>query len=322
MLKYNITVSFTILLFFILTSSTAQDFTFSQFYANPLYLNPALAGSEYCPRFSLNYRNQWPALPGSFVTYSASYDQYSDFFNGGFGLLINYDKQGEVALNNLMAAGMYAYRLRVSRDMDVNFALQAGYGQRNINWNNVDLPSGNQSANVSLSESVHYVDFAGGFLVGLDEKYFIGGAVHHPTQPNIGFFIDQQYNLDLKITVHAGATFGNDDRYRRYYNPSLTISPNILYQQQAGFRHINLGSYFTLSPMVLGLWFRHAFENRDAVIFLLGLQRENYRIGYSYDFTVSQLSNAAGGAHEISFTWVFECQRKSKRPRAIKCPRF
>jgi len=38
----------------------AQDPTFTQFYANPVYLNPALAGSSGCPRIALNYRNEWP----------------------------------------------------------------------------------------------------------------------------------------------------------------------------------------------------------------------------------------------------------------------
>ncbi|MFN5910373.1 MAG: type IX secretion system membrane protein PorP/SprF, partial [Bacteroidota bacterium] len=59
-----------------LSGSFAQDPTFTQFYANPLYLNPAFAGSHGCPRFALNYRNEWPSLTGNYVTYSASYDQY------------------------------------------------------------------------------------------------------------------------------------------------------------------------------------------------------------------------------------------------------
>jgi type IX secretion system PorP/SprF family membrane protein len=311
---------------FIMMPARAQDYTYSQFYANPLYLNPALAGSEFCSRFSLNYRNQWPSLPGSFVAYSAGYDRYSDFFSGGFGLLVNYDKQGEAAINHLKVSAMYAYRLRVSRDVEASFALQAGYGQRGVNWNDFILPSGLNGGTNPLppefSETVTYPDFAGGLLVGYDERYFFGGAVHHITQPDIGFFENQQHNLDMKITLHAGASFGEDDRFGRSYRPSLIVSPNVLYQQQAGFRHLNAGSYFALSPMVLGVWFRHAFENSDAVVILLGLQHENYRIGYSYDYTVSQLSNATGGAHEISFAWVLECQKKSKRPRAIKCPSF
>ncbi len=46
----------------------AQDPEFTQFYANPLYLNPAFAGTARCPRICLNYRNQWPGITGTFVT--------------------------------------------------------------------------------------------------------------------------------------------------------------------------------------------------------------------------------------------------------------
>ena len=53
----------------------AQDPQFSQFYANPLFLNPALAGFIDCGRVNLNYRNQWPSLANAYITYSASYDQ-------------------------------------------------------------------------------------------------------------------------------------------------------------------------------------------------------------------------------------------------------
>ena len=72
----------------------AQDPTFTQFYANPLYLNPAFAGSHGCPRFALNYRNEWPNLSGNYVTYSASYDQYFKNISGGFGVLALHDQQG------------------------------------------------------------------------------------------------------------------------------------------------------------------------------------------------------------------------------------
>ena len=61
----------------------AQDIGFSQFYANPLYLNPAFAGSAVAPRISLTYRAQWPGLVSAFTTVSASYDQYFPDLHGG-----------------------------------------------------------------------------------------------------------------------------------------------------------------------------------------------------------------------------------------------
>src|SRR5687767_3437658 len=76
----------------------AQDAEFSQFYANPMYLNPAFAGTNRCPRAVLNYRNQWPGIANSFVTYSASYDQHVDVLHGGLGVMVLSDKAGEGSL--------------------------------------------------------------------------------------------------------------------------------------------------------------------------------------------------------------------------------
>jgi hypothetical protein len=68
------------------TLSTAQDAHFSQYYANPIYLNPAFAGLERCPTVHSNYRNQYPEL-GVYQSYSASYDQYVDKLNGGVAVM-------------------------------------------------------------------------------------------------------------------------------------------------------------------------------------------------------------------------------------------
>ena len=68
------------------TLGVAQDAHFSQYYANPIYLNPAFAGLERCPTVHSNYRNQYPEL-GVYQTYSASYDQYVDKLNGGVAIM-------------------------------------------------------------------------------------------------------------------------------------------------------------------------------------------------------------------------------------------
>ena len=57
-----------IVLLFLDINSHAQDPIFTQFYSNPVYLNPAFSGTNKCPRFVMNYRNQWPSFPGAFVT--------------------------------------------------------------------------------------------------------------------------------------------------------------------------------------------------------------------------------------------------------------
>ena len=78
----------------------AQDPQFSQFYAAPLYLNPALTGSSQLTRVGINYRNQWPSIPASFIDYSFYADHYFINANSGVGLLVNLDQEGLAGLRS------------------------------------------------------------------------------------------------------------------------------------------------------------------------------------------------------------------------------
>src|SRR5687767_14165804 len=100
-------------------SVKGQDPHFTQFYANPLYLNPAFAGSAHCPRINLNYRNQWPALQGQFITSSFSYDQQISSISSGIGLMALTDNAGEGTLNTTNLSGIYAYQVNITREFSI-----------------------------------------------------------------------------------------------------------------------------------------------------------------------------------------------------------
>lgn len=320
MLKKILTIAF--LLTAILQEVKAQDPQFTQFYANPLYLNPAFAGVVRCPRFILNYRNQWPAIPGNYITYSASYDQHIDGINGGIGILVMNDVAGQGTLNSLNFSGIYSYHLEVNRNFSIKAGFQATYAQRTLDWSK--LTFGDQidsrygfiygTNEVFGPNSVNYVDFSAG-LIGYTEKFFFGFAAHHLTQPDQSFLVPSS-RLPLKITAHAGASVPLTRKTR--FNDPAKISPNILFQQQQDFRQVNVGMYFQKSVFVAGLWYR----NKDAFIALLGIQQGLFKIGYSYDVTVSRLTNATGGANEISVSMQIDCKPKKKRFRTISCPSF
>src|SRR5437667_6058984 len=80
---------------------TAQDPQFSQFYAAPLYLKPAFAGSTQQARVGMNYRNQWPAIDANFSTISAYGDLYIEDKNSGVGALLTRDYVGIVGLQSI-----------------------------------------------------------------------------------------------------------------------------------------------------------------------------------------------------------------------------
>lgn len=309
-------------LFFGTGVANAQDPEFTQFYANPLYLNPAFAGSNNCPRFVLNYRNQWPALSGTFVTYSASYDQMVKDLQGGLGLLVTADDAANGTLKTTTINGQYAYHLNVTRSFAIRVGMQASYMQKALDWtklsfgdeidprygfvfNTNETPRGGTSADVDVSAGI----------LGFSKRFYMGAAVHHLTEPNESL-ISGNSKLPMKITGHLGAMIPLNNT--RYSDDDVFVSPNVLYQQQAAFQQLNLGIYVQKGPIVGGVWYR----NKDSFITLLGFQTKNFKFGYSYDVTVSKLSNASGGSHEISTQFLFPCKKRRPRFRTIDCPSF
>lgn len=319
------------LIVFVLLSGVSvypQDPHFSQYYANPLYLNPAFAGTSICPRIIMNYRNQWPAIPGTYVTYSASYDQHVENLSGGVGLMFNTDKAGEGTLTTNMISGIYSYRLQVNRNFSIKAGFQATYFQKSIDWekltfgDQIDPRYGfiyytQETKPGDLTKGT--ADFSAG-LLGYGENIYGGLAVHHLTQPNEGFFSVSK--LPMRITAHLGGVIDLEKHRRRRKIEDPILSPNILFMKQQDFEELNYGIYLNKYPVVGGVWFRQGFENPDAFIALIGLQTSVVKIGYSYDVTVSKLSSATGGSHEVSFALQFDCRPKKKRIRAINCPSF
>ena len=55
---------------------------------------------------------------------------------------------------------------------------------------------------------------------------------------------------------------------------------------------------------LFGCWFRNNIDVRpDAFILLAGFAHEKFQFGYSFDLTLSKLSNYSYGSHEISLTF-------------------
>ena len=316
---------------FLIGKSFAQDPEFSQFYANPLYLNPALAGVTVCPKANANYRNQWPGIGKAFITYNISYDQYVNFLHGGLGVLVTADRAGSGNLNTTVISLMYAYKFNLSTHLQASGALKVGYYQRRLVWDNLRfedmidplggfiLPTAEKQPD---NLSVGVPDFSAGVFLSYDDLFYGGISVDHLTRPKVGFYADNVTQLYMKYTFHAGSVINLHQNGSSAEDREFSLSPNILYQQQFKFHQLNVGLYLTVDPFIGGLWFRHNFENADAIIPMVGLHYKNLRIGYSYDFTISKLKNATGGAHEVSASWQFPCIEKRRHIRAIKCPRF
>src|SRR6187431_3811298 len=89
-------------------SAYAQDIQFSQFYAVPLYHNPAFAGSVHAPRATVHTRLQWLGLDANYKTYYASGDAYLNKYKSGIGFQILHDIQGSSTYASTQFSFLYS----------------------------------------------------------------------------------------------------------------------------------------------------------------------------------------------------------------------
>lgn len=322
-------------------TASAQDPEFTQFYAAPLYTNPAMAGTASCDdpkaaagRMVLNYRNQWPSLPGTFRTFAASVDQHIDGINGGVGAIAFRDIAGDGLLTTTSVSAVYSYLAMFGgKGQNKRFALkmgiQAGFMQRSIDFNKLRfsdqiLPKKgfvNPTQENLPNNSVTFPNFSAGLLF-YSGSFYSGLAVHNINEPNQSFFrnTDSGTTLPRRYTIHAGLVIPLK-KTKKNQQPDMTISPNILIMTQQKFFQTNIGFYLNKGPFVAGLWFRQTAPNSDALIALVGFRYSQFKFGYSYDITVSSARPAAPGSHEISAS-IEWCVKSNKRWKKLICPNF
>ena len=302
----------------------AQDPIFTQFYSNPVYLNPAFAGSNKCPRIVSNFRNQWPGFSGDFITTSLTYDQYVDKIKGGLGIILMSDQVAKTLKSN-EASFVYSYHQHLSRKFTLNFGIQGTYISKSIDRSNLtfgDMIHPRRGFVLSTQDVINYApvdifDFSAGIL-GYTDKFYVGFATHHLTEPSFSYISTNNTSfLNRRYTAHAGTEISLNSK-SLFSEEEKSLSPSVLFIKQGDFQQLNFGLYYRKGNYVLGAWYREG----DSFIVTAGMNTKLLRIGYSYDLTTSQLGVYSGGSHEISIALKLYCAPKKKSLRAMSCPSF
>lgn len=340
-------VFFTGLWFGVVASASAQDPQYSQYYAAPLYLNPAMAGGELTGRVGFNYRNQWPSIDAQFTTFSAYYDTYLPDYNSGIGIHVMQDTEGAAKLRSTSVSAIYSYELKIGENTYFRPGFQATYLRREIGF----------YENLVFANQINPSDPFGPILPGTDipglgdpvsmlslsvgglfftENMWAGVSAHHVNEPNQSF-IDGVSPLPMKLSFHAGYRIPLPEGSMRsdftHIRRQRYITPTVNYKRQGPFEQLDLGAYFYVEPIVFGLWYRglpykpvEQQSNRDAIVMMVGINLlSGLNIGYSFDYTVSQLGIQSGGAHELSLSWTLPNNyqgKPSRRDTILPCPKF
>ncbi|MFZ4542685.1 MAG: PorP/SprF family type IX secretion system membrane protein [Saprospiraceae bacterium] len=337
-----------IISFLFCSSLFAQDIHFTQFYASPLNLNPALTGAfngKY--RVAMVYRDQWRGVTkSSFQTYSGAIDLRFNVNDKkvkkdvvAVGMVFNSDKANVINYNSnsILLSGAYTKCLNTENSQFLSVGLQGGIGQRNLNFDNLNFPNqfnGVDKYNLASNEVYPTNNFAFPDLsTGLNYAYnprrntslFAGLSAQHLFSPNVSFFEKTNggnKNLERKYVAHFGAQlpFG----FRN------SIMPRAYAAVQGNHAQLNLGTNFRLqfsdygnTALHVGGWARTVRSSNtvgfDAAAVLIGFELNNFLMGFSYDINLKGLTsyNRNQNAFEISLGYLGEYEND-----AILCPKF
>ncbi|MFN7880592.1 MAG: PorP/SprF family type IX secretion system membrane protein [Sphingobacteriia bacterium] len=323
--------------------ASAQDPQFSQYYANKLWLSPAFAGSGIGPRFITSFRSQWSGIPGAFRTFSASFDAPIYFGNvqNGIGFSVLADQAGDGALTTLQPLFNYAFLVELSNHSGLRFGLSAGLNITSIDFFALRFPDqlqagsggvsqeftgGGGLSNISNNNRVR--EEVGAGVIYYNRYLFAGATIKHITQPEQRLLDGARVNsvgtervdtqLPRMISGFAGGNIPLDPQLKG----TIMLTPTVLYRVQGPFSQVDVGTYFKFDYLSIGAYYR-ALGN-DAIIGIVGIDYNNLRIGYSYDYTTSQITNrVSGGSHEISLSYELEQKRKRRKPKPkLTCPNF
>ena len=327
----------------------AQNPYFSQYYASPLYLNPALSGANREISFSVNHRTQWNSnnAPYEISQFSIMYPLLSKGARqnhlGGLGFSIYQDIAGEGGiLKTLGISGSGSYRLSLNESNTILLGLQAGIIQKRVDFSN--LRWGSQYDNIigyddritpsigDFNESTLFPVFDAGFFwhyTNQSPSYnmpsrgwalFSGFTASNINQPDESFLKDGKSRLPMLFKLHGGL----DYRTSR----TLKISPNYMLMYQNGNTQYNVGTYLTYTfisdaysrnpkvfDMQIGAWHRI----NDGFIFMAGGSGRNFSLGFSYDINTSSLryDNLGKSSYEISIKYKI---KKGKEIRKFSTP--
>lgn len=306
------TILFVSFLFSIINASAQQDPEYTHYMYNMNVINPAYATAE---QSMLNigslYRTQWVGAVGAPKTLTLfAHMPVNKKVEMGFSLISDDIGDGAKKENNFFAD--FAYVLQLNNNHKLSLGLKAGLTSFQTNFNGFKFESGNAATDLAFSEDVNQL-FPN---VGIGAFYFTDNYYVGLSAPNLfsSKHIEERSGINAfgKENTHAfltgGYVFDLSDSFKlkpafmsKFVKGSpltLDLSANVLYNDQ-----FELGASYRFG---------------DAVSALMNVQvAKSIRVGYAYDYTISNMGQFNSGTHEIFLLFNLDLLSKGydKSPR-------
>ena len=315
-MKKILTLSLTLSLSIVHFVKAQQDPQFTQFMYIKQAYNPAFVGTDGTICFNALYRQQWVNFPGAPKTGLFAFNMPIAKYNLGVGMYIANDQLGAMAQTLVRAQLAYHIHIPTKIPSLLSVGVDGGVLQTKINgtfiapqtMNDPLIPSnplynsgtlGQYGTNSPLLNKI-IPDFSLGLYYAMPNKMYVGlssthlaGTVIQGSQATGLNPQDPGYNLSFDVTRHyyliSGYTFS-------FSGGEHKLTPNIKIKTDGSITQADFNLTYMLQNQ---FWLGATYRLQDAIAPMVGWQGKGFKIGYSYDITLSQIKGYSAGTHEI-----------------------
>lgn len=282
-----------------------QDPVYSQYINNPLSVNPAYAGVREVGSASATFRKQWLNLEGSPLTSSFNLSMPFDSLNVAAGLDFMYDNIGPVTTTAFFLD--YSYKIKASGASWLRFGLKGGFNYLQSSLTRLDRYHYDDQYLIDYGD---YRRFMPNFGVGLfwwGENFYAGISL-----PRL---IENKYHRDetsLKTSSREERHYFIQGAYIYRLSNPVVFKPAINIIATAG------------APVSANFNFNFIFYDRfgvgamyrisDAVGAYAQFRIDQLKIGFSYDYSHTRLSQYNNGTFEILLRYDFKTSENQALP--------
>lgn len=263
---------------------------YSQYMLNELAINPAVSGKDEFTDMRTNVRHQWLGITDAPRTYMLSVHGPIKYKNMGLGMNLFTDIVGPTRRTGLNFS--YGYHLKLEEDMYLSMGLSAGILQWGIDGSKLVLREEGDLSLLSTYQNKLVPDFGAGVYFHKKNKYYAGLAIPQIYPAPIALYSNVSSNsrLATQLNLNGAYTFDLDEDFK--LEPSMLLK----FERPAPIK-VDLGVRCIYQEQV---WVGVGYRHHDALSALIGYMYKNYLlIGYSYDFTTTNIRKYSTGTHEI-----------------------
>ncbi len=280
---------------------------YSMYMLNKYGMNPAYGGFDNSLSITGVFRKQWVGLEGSPLTQQLNAHMPMYIMHGGIGLSLENDILG--VTRNSSVALSYNYWMPINKKSLVSFGISAGLVQKALDGTKLEAPDGEYGGNTVVHNDNH-------LPIGLETTLAptaSAGVFYQSERLDFGVSIINLLGNTVDFNLESTTTSILQKRHYMVYGGAnfeigslFELMPSILVKSDIDQTQVELSALLRYNGNIFGGGSIRGYDEKtlDAVVFIAGVKlNEKTTLAYSYDMTLSDISNVSDGSHEITINY-------------------